>query len=434
MNAQLTPDQEAALSEILGGYAPAARHLLIGDAGSGKTFLMAQVAKKFLSRGKSVICAAPTHKAVSVMAAKMAAAGVPVQCLTIHSLLSLKPKVVADRQVFERKSRADPVMEDVVIIDECSMLGSDLMRHIKRYLPNSFVLFVGDRAQLPPVGETESQSFGTFVKSRLRTIVRQGAGNPILDAASILRESQAAGQMNWSWVKAAKSDAGGIYMPSDPEAWMKRAFTSKEFEADPDSFRYLAWRNDRVARINTMVRRWRYGENLSTPFMPGERIMLRKPLLRGDMIVFNTNDEVDLLEINRSTKQFAFSAGANGMQAWEVNIPTWEMKLRYPGSDDVEVAHMPSDEREWNRAESRLRDEAADHRDRWGEMHRMRAAVVKCQSVYALTCHNSQGSTFGRVFLDLPDIAPRAESNLLECQQMLYVAVTRPSIAAMVLT
>jgi exodeoxyribonuclease V len=38
-----------------------------------------------------------------------------------------------------------------------------------------------------------------------------------------------------------------------------------------------------------------------------------------------------------------------------------------------------------------------------------------------------QGGTFGSIFLDLPDIRRREETNLLEAQQMLYVEATRPS-------
>ena len=47
---------------------------------------------------------------------------------------------------------------------------------------------------------------------------------------------------------------------------MKKAFTSPEFDADPDSFRYLAWTNSRVRQVNEMIQGWRYGANIPTPF------------------------------------------------------------------------------------------------------------------------------------------------------------------------
>lgn len=432
-----TTDQETALAEIDSGYGSGGRHLLIGNAGTGKTWLMAEAARRFQNRKLSVIASAPTHKAVAVLKSKLDGSGLFVPCRTIHSLLSLRPKAVTDRQVFERKARAEPVTADVVVVDECSMLGTDLMRHIKRYLPQSFVLFVGDRAQLPPVGEAESESFGTFVKSRLTTIVRQAEGNPILEAAGIVRESQSSGRMDWSWVRSNKRESSGIFLPRDPYAWMQKAFTSREYDDNPDTFRYLAWTNDRVREINTLVRRWRYGENLPTPFMPGERIMLRQPLFGDDeagdrSIIFNTNEEVDLLNIKRGKLEFEIPE-AEGVAGWTAVVPTWELALRRPDDDLEATAHMVADDREWNRIDARIREEAADARQRWRDLHRLREAVVKCQSVYALTAHNSQGSTFGSVFLDLPDIASCAENNILECQRMLYVGLTRPTTAAMVL-
>ena len=52
------------------------------------------------------------------------------------------------------------------------------------------MIFVGDPAQLPPVGEVASETFAVENRSHLTTIVRQAAGNPILAAAGIiLRQS-----------------------------------------------------------------------------------------------------------------------------------------------------------------------------------------------------------------------------------------------------
>ena len=60
-------------------------------------------------------------------------------------------------------------------------------------------------------------------------------------------------------------------------------------------------------------------------------------------------------------------------------------------------------------------------------LHEFQQSVAKLQSIYSLTVHTAQGGTFGSVFLDLQDIRRRERTNLLEAQQMMYVAVTRPS-------
>lgn len=153
---ELTPDQAEALRNIEAAFEPGSFYLLTGHAGTGKTYLMQRLTKNMMANKRRVILSAPTHKAVTVLARKLAEAKIEgVACRTIHSVLSLKAKPQTDRLVFQRDRGAEPVTADVVVVDECSMVDEDLFRHIKRHLPNAFVLFVGDPAQLPPVGEAD---------------------------------------------------------------------------------------------------------------------------------------------------------------------------------------------------------------------------------------------------------------------------------------
>lgn len=422
----LNADQTAALNDILKACAPGERHALTGSAGTGKTTLMQRLVVELKKRGKSVVLTAPTHKAVAVLARKLTEGKIKdVPCVTIHSLLSLKPRPYGDRLVFERDKRAEPVTSDVVVVDECSMLDSALMQHIRRYLPMAFVLFVGDPAQLPPVNEAESESFKIRSRSHLVTIVRQAAGNPILAAATAIRESQS-GPIDWSWCKSANRPPLGVFCPRDStDAWLKKAFTSPEFEEDPDTFRYLAWRNQRVAEVNEKVRAWRYGENIPTPFMPGERAMFRAPVIRDKKIIFNTNEEAKVLQINPSNVRHKFIE-CEGAASWQAELPAWAVTLQNADGAE-ETVHMPSDERALNRITDRVRDEADVARIRWKHLHDFKSSLARLQSIYALTCHNAQGSTMKAIFVDIGDIKLRMDSNPLECKQLLYTAVTRPS-------
>ena len=216
-----TPVEELAeaLRKIEAAYEPGGFYLLTGHAGSGKTYLMQRLTKNMLAKRRRIVLSAPTHKAVAVLARKLVEANVrDVPCRTIHSILSLTPKPRTDRLVFERERDAEPVTADVVVVDECSMVSEDLYRHIKRHLPSAFGLFVGDPAQLPPVGEVESQTFATKNRSHLTTIVRQAAGNPILAAASIIRASQG-GPADMSWcAPSALENKYGIFLPSEHTA------------------------------------------------------------------------------------------------------------------------------------------------------------------------------------------------------------------------
>ena len=396
-----------------------------------KPTLMQRLARDMKAKGKDVVLTAPTHKAVAVLARKIAEAKIEVPCRTIHSLLSLKPKPYGDRLVFERQRNAEPVKADLVVVDECSMVDAELFAHIRRHLPMAFVLFVGDPAQLPPVNEAERLTFGTKSKSHLDTIVRQGAGNPILDAAQAIRGSQG-GDVDWTWCKSATAPPLGVYLPRGAaDDWMKKAFTSGEFEKDPDTFRALAWTNRRVAELNEKIREWRYGKDLPSPFMVGERAMFRAPFIKDKQIVFNTNEEAKVLEIERSTFKHNFEE-CHDVARWTAEIQSWRLKLKGDSGAEAQV-HMAADDRAFADVVNRVKDEAADARIRWKHLHDFQAEVAKLQSVYAMTVHCSQGSTFRNSFVDIADIRRRQDSNRLEMQQMTYVAATRPTHALMLL-
>lgn len=424
---ELTTDQAEALRNIEAAYTPGESYLLTGHAGSGKTYLMQCLAKNMLAKRRRIILSAPTHKAVTVLARKLIESDIKgVPCRTIHSVLSLTPKPRTDRLVFERDRDAEPVTAELVVVDECSMVSEDLLRHIKRHLPDAFVLFAGDPAQLPPVGEAASLTFATNKRSHLTTIVRQSAGNPILAAANIIRTSQG-NSIDMSWcVPSAAENNHGIFLPAGAaHRWMKKAFTSPEFDADPDSFRYLAWTNFRVRQINELIRTWRYGSDIPTPFMPGENALFRAPVIVDDSVLFGNNEEAKVLAIERSTFTYEIEQ-ANELPRWAASIPSWQITLRNDEGHEKTV-HMQADEREFQKVVERIKDEAEQSRIRWKHLHEFQQSLARLQSVYCLTVHRSQGSTFQTAFLDLPDIRRREKTNLLEAQQMLYVAVTRPS-------
>lgn len=422
----LNHGQYAAVKQALEAVTKNRTHLLTGYAGVGKTVVLQVLTIILLNRNLHVALCAPTHQAVAVLGRKLKAAKIEgVICVTLASLLSLSPKPKGDRLVFTRRKKPEPIGADIVLIDECSMIDSDVMRFIRLYIKGRGILFSGDPAQLPPVGEIASESFATKRRSHLDEIVRQAVGNPIISTAYRIR-SQQGGAADWSWCCPARTSQGGVYVPGDElERWMERAFTSEQFAKDPTAFRYLAWTNRRVADINARVRVWRYGDDIETPFVRDERALLRAPIVKDESIVANTNEESTVLQIDEEDYNWRVPRRGD-LSGWMATIPVWKMRLRRDDHTEFD-AHMIRNDAVYSRAMHRIRVEADITTGRWMDLHVMKQFFGNFQAIYARTVHTAQGETHKHTFLDVRDIRQRERSNLLETQQLCYVGATRPT-------
>lgn len=405
---KLNDGQSLAHTEIMETIERRGQHLLTGDAGSGKTVLAQVIAASLFEGWRSVTIAAPTHQACAVARRKLAAMGIRVPVVTLQTLLGLRPKPRGDKLVFTRHPKADPVDADIVIIDETSMVGSELFMHIERWLVGRAVVFVGDAKQLFPVGEGESPTFATIAHSHLTKPERQGADNPVLRAAWTIAEAQK-GAEAWGWVKPVHEGAYGVFVPSDRDAWMRKAFLSDEFAADSYAFRYLCWTNKTVAETNARIRFWRYGKT-TTPFAIGERALIREPLVRSRKIILNTNEEVTVREIAADKVK---------------GLPCWKMVLETDDKAMVE-AHMPADMDAYQRKLTEMAD-GARRTGEWGRFHGFKQSLVTAQGIYALTTHNCQGLTLRNAFVDVPEMRRWVNSNRDEGLRGLYVTATRPT-------
>ena len=152
----LTPAQETALDamrEFAEGYTHGpGLFTLEGYAGVGKSTVVAELLQHLPSYMKIAI-AAPTHKAVGVLQAKIGdSIAHQVKFVTLHSLLGLRLIEHKDGSTSCRKEGQSSVNQfDLVIVDEASMVGRDLFASLVREQHSGRTIFVGDPAQLPPV-------------------------------------------------------------------------------------------------------------------------------------------------------------------------------------------------------------------------------------------------------------------------------------------
>ena len=110
---------------------------LTGGPGTGKTYTVAQIVKRF--KGKGCVCA-PTGKAVSLLREKL-----DVEVGTLHRMLGVK----SGKDLLFGSGELDCEM---VIVDECSMIDVGMWARLLRSLKTGTrVILVGDHDQLPPV-------------------------------------------------------------------------------------------------------------------------------------------------------------------------------------------------------------------------------------------------------------------------------------------
>jgi tRNA A37 threonylcarbamoyladenosine biosynthesis protein TsaE len=166
--------------------------VLRGAAGTGKTSLSAAIVQALVSLQQKMVLLAPTGRAAKVF-----------------SLFAQQPAYTIHRRIYRQKSmdsnfdlNYNSAQDTLFMVDEASMIanasnygdsifaGGQLMDDLIRFVYNDRncrLMLIGDTAQLPPVGETESPA--------LMADVLRGYGLHVFECSlsEVLRQSQASG-------------------------------------------------------------------------------------------------------------------------------------------------------------------------------------------------------------------------------------------------
>lgn len=205
----LTHDQDAALVQFCAFLVDRSAinqpvMILRGSAGTGKTSLAGAIVRTMIGLKQKVMLLAPTGRAAKVFSQNSEHAA-----FTIHRKIYRQRSFSGDGGQFNLNDNLHT--DTLFLIDEASMIANEgysgatfgsgrLLDDLIKYVysgRNCRMLLVGDKAQLPPVGEIESPALSDLVlagyglnvySSDLDEVVRQGEGSGILLNATVIRK------------------------------------------------------------------------------------------------------------------------------------------------------------------------------------------------------------------------------------------------------
>ena len=152
--------------------------IVTGGPGVGKTTLLNSLLLILRSKRLNILLCAPTGRA-----AKRMAETTDMEARTVHRLLEFDPG-----EFRFKRNEENPLLADLVVVDEASMLDVTLAHQLLRAIPDrAGLLIVGDVDQLPSVGPgnvlADLIESGVVPTVRLTEIFRQAQSSKIITNA-----------------------------------------------------------------------------------------------------------------------------------------------------------------------------------------------------------------------------------------------------------
>lgn len=399
-----TAEYEAALDFAKNG----AGHLFVtGRAGTGKSTLLR--------------CLRDTIAAETVVVAPTGLAAVNVGGQTIHSFFGLPPRLIRPEDV--KRSRNGRVMRrlELLILDEVSMVRSDLMAaidlslRINRGRPREpfggvRLLMFGDLHQLPPVitdhevaEHLESAHGGPFFFSI--GALAEGAGTTLLELEQVFRQNDETLLRVLNRVRDGEADENDLSVLNDQVNPVRTL-------GEGDPYVILTPTNAAAQRINMAYldalpsRAYSYEAGVTGEFntaaQPTDQVLVLKP---GAKVILLRNDpdrrwvNGTIARISRLTERQVF-VEISGRE-YEIDPVSWESR-RYAFDQTAEKV---------------VETVAGTFKQ------------FPLRLAWALTIHKSQGLTLDRVYIDLGRgtfAHGQAYVALSRCRSLEGLALARP--------
>jgi len=413
---------------------PRFAYLLKGYAGTGKTSLTGAYVKALTGLGIKHVLLAPTGRAAKVFSDF---AGEPAS--TIHKRIFRCDPMRPEMGFIPVKNKD---RDTIFIVDEASMIGdgqsmnSSLLGHLVNHVyssPGCWLLLIGDVAQLPPVGQSDSpamdervlQQYGLNTATfELRQPVRQVRDSGILYNATLIRQLIAGKRTEFKGLRAHPFSDVTIVDPRELEDYLTSSW-AKEGE---DETVVITRSNWRANMINRDIR--------------GRIIFAEEPLQRSERLIITKNNYFWTKESLSSNTDFL----ANGEMVtvdWSGTVEDVfghkfvDVDLRIPGKENLVSAKLILDSLESDgpglspESLNTLTTLVIDSLP--GTLTQKLAAArkdpyinaIQAKYAYCITCHKAQGGQWRDVYIDLSGISPDAYGE--DFYRWLYTAITRCS-------
>ena len=374
-------------------------YVLGGSAGTGKSTLM----RAFLDnvdkvhetlrlidpryRPLELALTATTHPAVDNLSRIT-----EKDAQTIHSFLDLRLQRNYKANTTKLVPKAGAPLKErfLVIVDEASYIDDELMRHLMQRTSECKLLFIGDPYQLCSPRSRHSPVFTrNYPGTELTEIMRQAAGNPIMDWATQLREIVRTGQFH-----PLKPDGQAIRHVDDAtfEQLVVDEFTRPDWQFSDSKL--LSYTNERSIQFNNFIQSRLTGD---ATFKAGDYAVVNA-FVQGASFTLKNNETVYISEIEPA-------------QEYGVNGYSILLNGRF-------LVFMPAHRADKKALLNRLRAE-----ENWTIVKVIEDNWVDLRAAFSCTINKSQGDTFDRVFIDLSDLSRVTTGDML--YRLLYVGVSR---------
>ncbi|MEI7675861.1 MAG: AAA family ATPase [Bacteroidales bacterium] len=439
---QLNPGQEILidlLAEFVSNRVPEALFLLKGYAGTGKTSLIGSLVKCLTHLKMQLVLLAPTGRAAKVFSAYSDS-----PAFTIHK------KIYRQKSIgFESGFGIMPNLHKntLFIVDEASLINNDgyennifgtgrLLDDLIEYVyseESCNMILIGDSAQLPPVGQSDSpalnrstlKAYGlSVIDHTLREVARQSQESGILYNATKLRE-QIEQNQNLNELPVLDTvdfpDLKCIDGNDLPD------IISNCYGRDGMADTILITRSNKRANLfNQGIRnRVLYREE---ELASGDLIMITKNNYFWskdyEEIPFIANGEIaEIIRVRNQTEIYNFRFA-------DVSVRFLDLDIELEGKLLLDSLHTDTPSLSRDQQEQFFQAVMADFEHLSTKSAKMKALkedvyfnAFQAKYAYSTTCHKAQGGQWKNVVLDLGNI--RTEHLGSDFYRWLYTSLTR---------